>query len=160
MKKTLFLWLFAAPFILKAQSDPPLVAQGAYETDLYQWSFSVGDLTIKTLQTQVNCWTQGTQQPVLPMVATHQSELLHGEITVFPNPVERTLNCLVETDFPGQILYAGIYTPEGRNCTGTPFVLQSHFTAALSVQALPSGHYVLQISDTAGRILSKIFQKN
>lgn len=162
MKKALFVWGLLLPLgLLHAQTDPPpLVATGQYSNDFYQWTFSVGDLAIWTFHTPSQYWSQGSQQPVILMVDTHEADAQGLTATIYPNPTADVLYCRLQSEnqpigrIGVEILdAAGKLVRKAADPDGSP----DQFS--IPVGDLPSGRYLLRISDHAGRQLSKTFIK-
>ncbi|MBL7808386.1 MAG: T9SS type A sorting domain-containing protein [Saprospiraceae bacterium] len=159
MQKTLLLLLVLLPVLLQAQDDPPIVASGSYETDFYKWSFTMGDLCILTLQTNENCWTQGSQQPVLNTVAVQQPDLPGASVALYPNPTAEYMFCTVSMPTDHIALRTDIFDLTGRYVALSVPPFQSNETVRITLSTLPSGSYFIAFSDPEGRSIVKQFQK-
>ena len=159
MQKTFFLLLLALPLLGNAQTDPPLVAFGNYQTDAYQWSFAVGDLAILTLQNGNTIWSQGSIQPDLGIVPVQESDLDDVSIEMFPNPTVDMLLIQVSATGRAKDLTLDIFDATGRlvYCHLTPIVNRE--TAGISLATLPAGAYFLRLTDAQGRRMIQPFQK-
>lgn len=159
MQKTFFLLLLALPMLLKAQSDPPLVASGTYDNDVYKWTFVVGDLAILTLQDDANLWSQGSVQPNLSIVPVYQAELPDVSVLLYPNPTADVLFYEVSSATPIKNLQMDILDVTGRviyHYTGT---IINGGKEGISLIALPAGAYFIRLTDAQGRLLTQPFQK-
>jgi hypothetical protein len=159
MKKTFLLFLVLLPVLLQAQDDPPIVATGSYETDFYQWTFTVGDLCILTLQNNAHCWTQGSQQPVLNTVAVNQPDLPDASVAIYPNPTAEYLFCTVSMPIDHVALRADIFDLTGRYVALAIPPIQSNEKVRIGLGTLPAGSYFIAFSDPEGRSIVKQFQK-
>jgi hypothetical protein len=159
MKKTPLIFAVLLPMLLYGQDDIPVVASGTLETDDYQWSFTMGDLAILTLQTADYCWTQGSQQPQLNSVGTQQPVLPDATMTLFPNPTEGVLFCTVAMPSDNVPLRADMFDAAGRYVALNLPVVRSNEKSRLVLTSLPAGSYFLAVSDVEGRRIVKQFQK-
>jgi hypothetical protein len=159
MKKTPLFFAMLLPMLLYGQDDIPVVASGTFETADYQWSFTMGDLAILTLQTADYCWTQGSQQPQLNTVGTHQPVLPDATLTLFPNPTDGTIFCTVAMPTDNVTLRADVFDAAGRYVALTMPPVKSNEKLRLVLSALPAGSYFLAVSDAEGRRIVKQFQK-
>lgn len=158
MKNALSVFIVLLPLLLHAQTDPPLVASGSYANDFHQWSFTIGDLAILTLQTDTNCWTQGSEQPVLGAVPVQQPALPDDLASIFPNPAQDVLYCTITAAADGN-LHAAIFDAAGRSMQLNLPQLKNNETTPIPVASIPAGSYFLRITDSNGRKLVKTFQK-
>lgn len=162
MKKLILAWgLLLSLGMLHAQTDPPpLVASGQYSNDFYQWSFTVGDLAIWTFHTPGQYWSQGSQQPVIGMVDTHEADAGGLSATIFPNPASDALYCRLQSaNHPPSRISLEILDAAGKLVRRTTNPDGSPEQFMIPVGDLPSGQYTLHISDAEGRQLSKTFIK-
>jgi hypothetical protein len=160
MKKTILWCWILLPWYANAQNDPPpLVASGAYTTDFYKWTFSIGDLAIATFTSGSQMWSQGSQQPELPSVGVFQPSSADFTFELFPNPADQFLRLQVATNGISDRFGVVIYQTDGKRTVVPPIELNAGEVAEMQILALPAGHYVLQISSATGQVSSRIFQK-
>jgi hypothetical protein len=159
LQKTFFLLFLLLPMQAQAQTDPPLVASGDYQTDAYQWSFAVGDLAILTLQTGNTMWSQGSIQPNLGIVPVQQVDLPDVTILLYPNPTADVLYYQISAPASTKDLRLDVFDAGGRSVYGRAIPVSNLETHRLSLSALPAGPYFIRLTDPQGRLLSKPFQK-
>ncbi len=144
---------------LSAQNDPPpLVAFGQYGNDFYQWSFTVGDLVIWTFSSPQQVWSQGSEQPVITIVATEEPAIPGFEVTLFPNPTSDRLFFRVTSDLTNPQVAVELWDASGRLLKSEQ--IADHAPTEIDVLSLPAGAYLLRLTDTNGRSISKTFIKN
>lgn len=160
MKKTPFFFIVLFPLWVQAQTDPPLVASGALTTDLYQWDFSIGDLSILTFQNTDHYWTQGSQQPTQIIVSVLQPSFLASSVEVYPNPAADFVFCKLTLGASEEMFNAEIFDVAGKSLPlYLPPFMQNAITR-FSLASVPSGQYFLRLTDAQGTSIVKSIQKN
>lgn len=160
MKPLLLALGLLAPWLLPAQTDPPLVASGSYGNDFYQWSFTVGDLAILTFQTPANYWSQGSQQPVVTIVATHEAARPDVQVTLFPNPTASAVFCTVQTAKPAEKIRFEIRSETGQVVRPWSTEFDSGQVFEIALDGLPAGVFTLEFVDARGGHVAKKIIKN
>ena len=161
MKKALLLIGVCLPLrLLLAQGDPPpLIASGEYENDFYKWSFSVGDIAIWTFHTPQNYWSQGSQQPIITLVATNEPEDAAISVTLFPNPTSDLIYCSLKSKELPEKIRLEIWNAAGQLLKPLSTEFQTDQTISIPVGNLPAGQYTIRFINTAGQTISKSFIK-
>ncbi len=162
MKKTMLMIGVCLPLrLLLAQGDPPpLIASGEYENDFYKWSFSVGDIAIWTFHSPQNYWTQGSQQPSITMVATHEPADATISATLFPNPTSDLIYCDIKTKDPYVKIRLEVWNAAGQLLKPLSNEFQAGQPISIPVGNLPAGQYMIRLIDSAGQSVTKSFIKN
>ncbi len=147
--------------LLLAQNDPPpLIASGEYENDFYKWSFSVGDIAIWTFQTPQNLWSQGSQQPIITLVATNEPMDADISVTLYPNPSSEGIYCNIKTKDQLEKIRLEVWSSNGQLLQPLSTEFQSDQTIFIPVSTLPAGQYMIRFTTGAGQTISKSFIKN
>ncbi len=162
MKKTLLIIGVCLPLrLLLAQGDPPpLIATGEYENDFYKWSFSVGDIAIWTFESPQNYWSQGSQQPVITMVATQEPTDAAIAVSLYPNPTSELIYCSITAKEGNEKIRLEVWNAAGQLLKPLSTEFRTDQTISIPVSNLPAGQYTIRFTNTAGQTISKSFIKN
>ena len=136
---------------ISAQSVAPQVVNatgGDFKNNDFSLEWSLGEVSISTLQSNGNFLSEGFLQPNLPgSVAT--IDLADNPLDVFPNPFNQWIR-LVDQNQPDARWNVKIF-----NALGMP-VMVEQAANELYLANLSSGIYVLQVSDLNNKFIKSI----
>lgn len=159
MRKFILFYLLAIPWLACTQTDPPLVASGTYDNDVYNWTFAVGDLAIQTFQSTGRYLSQGSIQPVVGSVSAFETKLPDMSVVLYPSPTENILKVSFSSGSGIGDKQLDITDVTGRRVYIHSRPVRSQETIELSLSALPAGTYFLRLADQEGRNSVHAFQK-
>ncbi len=111
-------------------------------------SYTVGEVAVQTLTASGVSFGQGFHNGVLDIVGS-TDELANWQLLVYPNPASQVVYVEYEAPPQGGTLTAAVWDLQGRQLLASVPLLASGKNA-LEVQHLPSGTYLLRLSDPDG----------
>jgi hypothetical protein len=111
-------------------------------------SYTVGEVAVQTLTASGVSFGQGFHNGVLDIVGS-TDVLANWQLSVYPNPASQVVYVEYEAPTQDGTLTAAIWDLQGRQLLASMPLLASAKNA-LEVQHLPSGIYLLRLSDPDG----------
>lgn len=147
----LLLWLVGITATAQqAYLSPEVLASGGNTASANgaNLSYTVGEVAVQTLTVPGISFGQGFHNGVLDIVGS-TDELANWQLLVYPNPASQTVYVAYQAPTQGGILTATLWDLQGRRLLG-PVPLLANGKNALEVQQLPSGTYLLRLTDPDG----------
>ncbi len=111
-------------------------------------SYTVGEVAVQTLTTSGVSFGQGFHNGVLDIVGS-TDELANWQLLVYPNPASQVVYVEYQAPTQDDTLTAAIWDLQGKQLLAS-MPLLAIGKNALEVQYLPSGIYLLRLSDPDG----------
>ena len=121
---------------------------------ILEWT--LGETVIETITNTNTMYSQGFHQPIIEV--ERYLILKDDDLQIFPNPVNVYLNIKMLSDIDSHLDF-NIYDSYGRSIKQTLDGILIDNTVKLDVNDLPSGIYVLRISNAEGDLKSYKFIK-
>lgn len=133
-----------SPTLLSSQS-------GVDKTNTMVLEWTLGDIAVETITQKNTVYSQGYIQPYLD--ASKEYVQIVDEILLFPNPVDTHLNVKLLSDNNKQVAI-DIYNVNGRIVKQFTNGFSLSKTFQIDIADLPSGMYVVRISNAKGVVKS------
>jgi hypothetical protein len=121
-----------------------------------QLSYSAGESVTGCLVSQVNCITQGFQQPSLLYFFKENVLIDINAVEVFPNPVIKNLTILF-TSRTEDLLFADLYSGQGTIIRSLKYSFSEAGWIEIEMENLNSGLYLLHVY-SADKLIDRVFK--
>lgn len=162
MKKTLLpvgVLLLMASFCYSQNLSPTLLSSqsGSDKSNSMVLEWTLGDIAIETISEKNTIYSQGFIQPFLD--TSRQLVQFVDEILIFPNPVKAHLNIKMLSDSNVQVTI-DIHNVNGRIMRQYIDGFSLSKMIQLDISSLPSGIYIVRISNEMGILKTHKIIKN
>ncbi|MBC7777292.1 MAG: T9SS type A sorting domain-containing protein [Phycisphaerae bacterium] len=113
-------------------------------------SFTIGEVAIQGQSLPTLSYGQGFHNGALQTVRVTELDLVAWGIEVWPNPVGNTLFLQYTPPATGDFLTASVWNLLGQAVLGA-FRLDDLSEKSIRVESLPSGVYLLRLTDSSGK---------
>lgn len=156
MKKNVVLLIapLAISTISFSQSLSPSIVstQSGYDkSDKMILEWTLGENSVETLSQKDRIYSQGFHQPLMDRILDTKS--LPDDVFIYPNPVKTLLNIQI-LQASQKLLNVDMYDVQGRLVKHTTTAFMADKKVTLSVEDLPTGIYILQLTDSEGTMIS------